>query len=264
MDNKFDVAIVGCGFSGMLCANFLREAGIDNFCILEMGAGLGGVWSHGGVGGYPGAACDVPSYTYLPFLDQTGFIPSKKYVNQSEIAEYAELLADHCNIRDNIRFSRKVLDVSHVDTGTWQLTTWDTANDCAAETFTAAHVVCANGPLSSPRMPELPGVESFKGESFHTARWNYDIDLRGKRVGVIGTGASAAQVITSIVDDVEALTVFQRTPTWAMPRDDEPTPPAIVDAFKAWRLQPKAAPCGLERRATTRPRRAVYFRDAAR
>ena len=89
MEHKFDVAIIGCGFSGLLCANFLREAGVENFCVLEMGAGLGGVWSHGGVGGYPGAACDVPSYTYLPFLDRTGFIPSKKYVNQSEIADYA-------------------------------------------------------------------------------------------------------------------------------------------------------------------------------
>ena len=139
MDKKFDVAIVGCGFSGMLCAHFLRESGVDNFCVLEMGAGLGGVWSHGGVGGYPGAACDVPSYTYLPFLDQTGFIPSKKYVNQTEIADYAERLADHCKIRDHIRFSRKVLDVTYLDTATWQLTTWDTANDCAAETITAAH-----------------------------------------------------------------------------------------------------------------------------
>ncbi|MEC7077340.1 MAG: NAD(P)/FAD-dependent oxidoreductase [Pseudomonadota bacterium] len=232
MDKKFDVAIVGCGFSGMLCAHFLRESGVDNFCVLEMGAGLGGVWSHGGVGGYPGAACDVPSYTYLPFLDQTGFIPSKKYVNQTEIADYAERLADHCKIRDHIRFSRKVLDVTYLDTATWQLTTWDTANDCAAETITAAHVVCANGPLSSPRMPEIPGVDRFQGQSFHTARWDYSVDLRGKRVGIIGTGASAAQVITSIVDDVDTLTVFQRTPTWAMPRDDEPTPPEIVDAFK--------------------------------
>ncbi|MEC7380196.1 MAG: NAD(P)/FAD-dependent oxidoreductase, partial [Pseudomonadota bacterium] len=224
MDKKFDVAIVGCGFSGMLCAHFLRESGVDNFCVLEMGAGLGGVWSHGGVGGYPGAACDVPSYTYLPFLDQTGFIPSKKYVNQTEIADYAERLADHCKIRDHIRFSRKVLDVTYLDTATWQLTTWDTANDCAAETITAAHVVCANGPLSSPRMPEIPGVDRFQGQSFHTARWDYSVDLRGKRVGIIGTGASAAQVITSIADDVDTLTVFQRTPTWAMPRDDEPTP----------------------------------------
>jgi len=233
MEQKFDVAIIGCGFSGMLCANFLREAGIDNFCILEMGAGLGGVWSHGGVGGYPGAACDVPSYTYLPFLDQTGFIPSKKYVNQGEIADYANLLADHCQIRKHIHFSRKVLSVNYVDTATWQLDIWDTENECSAEPVRAAHIVCANGPLSSPRMPEIAGVESFAGPSFHTAKWDYGVDLKGKRVGVIGTGASAAQVITTIADDVAELTVFQRTPTWAMPRDDEPTPPEITDAFKA-------------------------------
>ena len=233
MEQKFDVAIIGCGFSGMLCANFLRTSGITNFCVLEMSPGLGGVWSHGGVGGYPGAACDVPSYTYLPFLDQTGFIPSKKYVNQSEIADYANLLADHCEIREHIRFSSKVLSVDYLDAATWQLDIWDTDKDCPVEPITAAHIVCANGPLSSPRMPEIPGVESFAGESFHTAKWDYAVNLKGKRVGVIGTGASAAQVITTIADDVAELTVFQRTPTWAMPRDDEPTPPEIKDAFKA-------------------------------
>ena len=233
MEQKFDVAIIGCGFSGMLCANFLRASGITNFCVLEMSPGLGGVWSHGGVGGYPGAACDVPSYTYLPFLDQTGFIPSKKYVNQGEIADYANLLADHCEIREHIRFSSKVLSVDYLDTATWQLDIWDTDKDCPVEPIEAAHIVCANGPLSSPRMPEIPGVESFAGESFHTAQWDYAADLKGKHVGVIGTGASAAQVITTIADDVAELTVFQRTPTWAMPRDDEPTPPEIKDAFKA-------------------------------
>ena len=228
-----DVVIVGCGFSGLLCANFLREEGIENVRVFEMNASLGGVWSHGGVGSYPGAACDVPSYTYLPLLDRTGFIPSKKYVNQGEIADYAEMLADHCGIRDLLRFSRKVTDIRYLGTGSWQVTTWDVENDCEGETVTANHVVSANGPLSSPRLPEVPGMASFTGESFHTAAWDRSASLQGKRVGIIGTGASAAQVITSIADDVESLTVIQRTPTWALPRDDEPTPPQIVKAFQA-------------------------------
>ena len=229
--DKYEVAIIGCGFSGLLCANYLREAGVENFCIIEMNTNLGGVWSHGGVGSYPGAACDVPSYTYLPFLDRTGFIPSKKYVSQSEIADYAEMLADYCQIRDKIIFSTKVVEVDYQDLGEWELSTWNIAKGCSGESIRTKHVVCANGPLSSPRMPEVPGMSSFKGESFHTALWDRSADLKGKNVGIIGTGASAAQVITSICDDVDSLTVFQRTATWALPRDDEPTPPEIVKAF---------------------------------
>ena len=232
MKEQFDVVIVGCGFSGLLCSHYLREAGIENVCVFEMNSSLGGVWSHGGVGSYPGAACDVPSYAYLPFLDQTGFIPTKKYVNQTEIADYAEMLADHCGVRDKIRFSRKVTDMTYVGEADWRVSTWDVENDCPGDTVSARHIVSANGPLSSPRMPEVPGMELFQGESFHTAAWDRSASLAGKRVGVIGTGASAAQVITSIADQVESLTVFQRTATWALPRDDEPTPPEIVQAFK--------------------------------
>ena len=230
---RYDVVIVGCGFSGLLCSNYLQKEGVDNVCVFEMNSSLGGVWSHGGVGSYPGAACDVPSYAYLPLLDETGFIPSKKYVNQHEISDYAESLADHCGIREKIHFSRKVTNIEYVKSGQWQVSTWDMEGDRAGETVIAQHVVSANGPLSSPRLPEVPGMESFQGESFHTALWDRDASLAGKRVGVIGTGASAAQVITSIADEVESLTVFQRTPTWALPRDDEPTPPEIVSAFKA-------------------------------
>ena len=105
----YDVAIIGSGFSGITCAHYLKEEGIDNFCILEKNNSLGGVWAHGGVGSYPGAACDVQSYTYLPFLDETGFIPSKRYVSQSEIADYAELLVDHFDIRQHIKFLQKVV-----------------------------------------------------------------------------------------------------------------------------------------------------------
>ena len=133
--DKYDVAIIGCGFSGLLCANYLREAGVENFCIIEMNTNLGGVWSHGGVGSYPGAACDVPSYTYLPFLDRTGFIPSKKYVSQSEIADYAEMLADHCQVREKIIFSTKVVGVAYQDIGDWELSTWNVQRIALANRF---------------------------------------------------------------------------------------------------------------------------------
>ena len=196
-----------------------EKLGVEKFCIIEMNTNLGGVWSHGGVGSYPGAACDVPSYTYLPFLDRTGFIPSKKYVSQSEIADYAERCWQIIvRVREKIIFSTKVVGVAYQDIGDWELNTWNVAESCSGESIRAMHVVCANGPLSSPRMPEVPGMSSFKGESFHTALWDRSANLKGKKVGIIGTGASAAQVITSICDDVDSLTVFQRTATWALPR----------------------------------------------
>ena len=232
MSNQHEVVIVGGGFSGLLCGHFLKEAGIEDFCILEMGASLGGVWQNGGVGGYPGAACDVPSYAYLPFLDRIGFIPSKKYVTQHEIANYTDQLVEYCGLRPHIRFSTKVTDVTYTGSGQWQISTQAMAKDVESADFFASHVVSANGPLSTPRMPEVAGMQQFKGQSFHTAQWDYGVDLKGKHVGIIGTGASAAQVITSIADEVETLTVFQRSATWALPRDDEPTPPEIVEAFK--------------------------------
>lgn len=234
MSNTHEVVIIGGGFSGLLCGYFLKELGIEDFCILEMGASLGGVWQNGGVGGYPGAACDVPSYAYLPFLDRIGFIPSKKYVNQHEIADYTDQLVEYCGLQSHIRFSTKVTAVEYNDDGKgqWQIDTLDMLKGEAGPTYSAAHTVSANGPLSTPRMPEVAGMQHFKGDSFHTAQWDYDVDLKGKNVGIIGTGASAAQVITSIADDVETLTVFQRSATWALPRDDEPTSPEIVEAFE--------------------------------
>ncbi len=232
MMNKYDVVVIGSGFSGLTCGHFLKEEGVENFCILEKNSSLGGVWSHGGVGSYPGAACDVQSYTYLPFLDETGFIPSKRYVSQTEIADYAELLADHFDLRKHIQFQSKVTKIEYLGIQDWHIEVWDSKNDQKKTGIKANHVVCANGPLSSPRMPELGGMELFKGESFHTANWDKNANLKGKKVGIIGTGASAAQVITSIANDVEELVVFQRTPTWAIEREDQPTPPNIIQAFK--------------------------------
>ncbi len=232
---NFEVVVVGAGFSGLLCTNYLKKSGIDSIRVFEMTPSVGGVWANGGVGSYPGAACDVPSYAYLPLLDQTGFIPTKKYVSQPEISAYAELLTDHVGIRDCIRFSRKVIEARYLDDDKriWQITTVDTESGEDIEVVTCKHFVSANGPLSSPRLPEFGGMESFNGESFHTAQWDKSADLSGKRVGIIGTGASAAQVITSIADQVESLHVFQRTPTWALPREDELTPDDVRSQFHA-------------------------------
>lgn len=175
------VVVVGAGFSGLLCTSYLKEAGIEDVCLFEKNASVGGVWSYGGVGAYPGASCDVPAYTYLPFLDRAGFIPSKKYVSQQEIASYAEMLTDYCGIRDQMHFNRKVVELRCINDGecVWQVTTEDAITGEPAEIVTCQHVV------------------------------------------------------TAICDDVEHLTVFQRTPTWCLPRDDEPTPPEMIEQFKA-------------------------------
>jgi cation diffusion facilitator CzcD-associated flavoprotein CzcO len=235
INEHYQVVIIGAGFSGLLCANYLKEAGIRNIKILEMAPSVGGVWSKKGVGAYPGAACDVPSYIYLPLLDRTKFIPSKKYVSQPEIAEYAEMLTDHIGVRENISFCRKVIELRYLgdQQNKWQVATVNAKTGEPEGTITCIHVVSANGPLSSPRMPELGGMESFKGESFHTAQWDRKANLKEKRVAIIGTGASAAQVITSIADEVESLHVFQRTPTWVLRRDDEPTSPELKRQFEA-------------------------------
>ena len=232
---NFEVIIVGAGFSGLLCTNYLKKAGVNSIRVFEMTPSVGGVWANGGVGSYPGAACDVPSYAYLPLLDQTRFIPTKKYVSQPEISAYAELLTDHVGIRDSIRFSRKVIEAKYLggDKKIWQITTVDTESEEDVQVVTCKHFVSANGPLSSPRLPEFGGMESFNGESFHTAQWDKSADLSGKRVGIIGTGASAAQVITSIANQVESLHVFQRTPTWALPREDELTPDDVRNEFES-------------------------------
>ena len=112
--DHFSVVVIGSGFSGLLCTTYLKDAGVESVRVFEMTPAVGGVWSKGGVGAYPGAACDVPAYTYLPFLDRTGFVPSKKYVSQPEISGYAELLTDHAGIRDHIVFERKVTGVKYL------------------------------------------------------------------------------------------------------------------------------------------------------
>ena len=167
----------------------------------------------------------------LPKLKESGCTD----VSQPEISAYAELLTDHAGVRDSIVFERKVTRLRYIGRGAavWEVSTVDTATGEPTDVVTCTHVVAANGPLSSPRLPEFDGMDEFQGESFHTAQWDQSASLAGKRVGVIGTGASAAQVITTIADEVEELLVFQRTPTWCVPRNDEPTPDDMRAQFEA-------------------------------
>ncbi|WP_263169164.1 flavin-containing monooxygenase [Streptomyces sp. SCSIO ZS0520] len=204
------VAVIGSGFGGLGAAVRLRREGITDFVILERASGVGGTWRDNS---YPGCACDVPSHLY-----SFSFAPHpdwpRTFSGQRHIWEYLEYVADTFRLRPHLRFDSEV-----------KLARWDTEKlwwelETASGTLTADVVVSATGPLSDPKIPAVPGLDSFPGKVFHSAKWDHDYDLRGKRVAMIGTGASAIQIVPAIQKDVARLTLFQRTPPWVMPRVD--------------------------------------------
>ncbi|AXQ31147.1 NAD(P)/FAD-dependent oxidoreductase [Solimonas sp. K1W22B-7] len=204
------IAIIGAGFGGIGLAIKLREAGIGDFTILERADALGGTWYHNS---YPGCACDVPSALYsYSFAQNPDW--SRKYGAQPEILAYLRGVAQRYEIERHIRFGQELIE-AHWDEATqrWQLATNHGA-------LTADVLVSACGPFNDPLIPRLPGLENFKGAAFHTARWDHQHRLGGRNVAVIGTGASAIQVIPAIQPQVRKLSVFQRTPTWIVPRWD--------------------------------------------
>jgi len=213
------VAVVGSGFGGLGAAVRLRREGITDFVVLERADSVGGTWRDNS---YPGCACDVPSHLY-----SFSFAPNSEwprtFSGQGHIRAYLEKVADVFGIRPHLRFGSEVKRME------WdaQRLRWDI--ETASGRLSADFVVSATGPLSDPRLPDVPGLDTFPGEVFHSARWNHDYDLRGKRVAVIGTGASAIQIVPAIQPLVSELTLFQRTPAWVMPRVDR----AITAAERA-------------------------------
>jgi len=206
-----EILIVGAGFAGLGMGIQLKQAGVDNFLILEQSAGVGGTWYDNR---YPGAACDVPSHLYSYSFEKNPSW-SRAYADQSEILAYLEHCADKYGVRPHIRFRRKVVGARFDEgRGLWSVQTED------GRTYTTRALITGCGALSKPSYPQIPGLSSFQGTLFHTARWRKDVSLDGKRVGVIGTGASAVQVVPSIVDKVAKLSVFQRTPGWVLPKRD--------------------------------------------
>jgi cation diffusion facilitator CzcD-associated flavoprotein CzcO len=208
-----DVVVVGAGFSGIGAAIKLDEAGFSDFVVLEEGDGVGGAW-HWNT--YPGIAVDIPSFSYqFSFEKRSDW--SRVYAPGSELKSYAEQCVDKYGVRDRIRLNTRVVGSTFdEDTNAWRI---QTAN---GERLTARFVIGATGVFSQPKPPDIPGIESFAGPTMHTARWDHSVDVRGKRVAVIGTGASAIQVIPAIAPEVERLTVFQRTPIWCLPKLDAP------------------------------------------
>ncbi|MEU4210216.1 NAD(P)/FAD-dependent oxidoreductase [Streptomyces sp. NPDC026206] len=204
------VAVIGSGFGGLGAAVRLRREGITDFVVLERADAVGGTWRDNT---YPGCACDVPSHLY-----SFSFAPNpawpRNFSGQPHIRAYLEHLTDTFGLRPHLRLNSEVRDLRwDADQLHWEVVT-------ARGTYTADVVVSATGPLSDPRVPDVPGLDAFPGKVFHSARWDHGYDLRGKRVAMVGTGASAIQIVPAIQPEVSRLTLFQRTPAWVLPRAD--------------------------------------------
>jgi cation diffusion facilitator CzcD-associated flavoprotein CzcO len=207
----YQVIVIGSGFSGINAGICLKRAGITDFVILERADDVGGTWRDNT---YPGCACDVPSVVYSYSFEQHPDW-SRSFAGNSEIQQYIRDCLEKFDLGPWLRFGADVRQAVFDDRlGIWRLTLTE------GKQLTARAVVSAVGGLVNPAYPVVPGLDTFKGTQFHTARWRHDVDLKGKRVAVIGTGASAVQVIPAIQPTVARLKVFQRTPAWVLPKPD--------------------------------------------
>jgi cation diffusion facilitator CzcD-associated flavoprotein CzcO len=214
------VAIIGAGFGGLGAAIELRRAGIDDFKIIEKWDGVGGTWR---ANTYPGVAVDIPSFIYSFSYEQRGNW-SRLFAPGAELLAYAEDVADRHELRPHIRFGTAVSSMTFDESDDlWRL---ELEGDEGRQTMTARFVISAIGALERPVLPDIPGIDDFDGTIVHTARWDHGVDLRGKRVACIGTGASALQLIPEIAEDVASLDVYQRTPIWVAPKVDPRIGPA--------------------------------------
>lgn len=207
----FEVAVIGAGFSGIGTAIKLDEAGIGDWVLLEEGDGVGGAW-HWNT--YPGIGVDIPSFSYQFSFEQRSDW-SRVYAEGAELRDYADDCVDRYGLRLRIRFGARVTAAAFdAESHLWRLEVAE------GPPVSARFVVGATGVFSQPKPPEIPGLGEFAGTVMHTARWDHDVELRGRRVALIGTGASAVQVIPAIAPEVEHLTVLQRTPVWCLPKPD--------------------------------------------
>ncbi|MDQ3757603.1 MAG: NAD(P)/FAD-dependent oxidoreductase [Actinomycetota bacterium] len=204
------VAVVGTGFAGVAAVVRLKQAGFHDVVVFERGTDVGGTWRDNT---YPGCQCDVPSHLYsLSFAPNPDW--SRTYSMQPEIAAYLRRTAEQFDVLPHVRFG------TPVEQARWDAAEQHWVLDTPAGVHTADVVVMANGPMSSPKVPTLPGIDRFEGATFHSAQWDHGHDLAGERVAVVGTGASAIQFVPAIQPEVERLVVFQRTPPWVLPHRD--------------------------------------------
>jgi cation diffusion facilitator CzcD-associated flavoprotein CzcO len=210
-NTDFPIVIIGSGFGGIGMAIRLKQAGIHSFTIFERASEIGGTWRDNT---YPGAGCDVPSHVYS-FSFEPNPDWSRMYAESGEIHAYLLRCVEKYELRPHLRLNIGITEARFDEgRGLWTLRT------SVGETVNARAVVAGVGALVDPKLPQIKDLATFRGKMFHTARWNHDYDITGKRVAVIGTGASAVQVVPSIAPVVDKLSVFQRTPAWVVPRRD--------------------------------------------
>lgn len=231
----FDVIVVGGGFGGLLTAAELRTRGISNFKIVEQGGDFGGTWYWNR---YPGVRCDIESYIYMPLLEEVGTIPKERYSTGAEIFAHCQAIGRHYDLYDRALFQTKVTSIIWSDADSH----WHVETD-RGDQLRARFVTVSQGPLAKVKLPSIPGIKSFKGKLFHSARWDYGYTggnasggmtgLSDKRVAVIGTGATAVQIVPKLAESAGHLYVFQRTPSAIDERNNSTTD---LDWFRA---QPK-------------------------
>ena len=226
--DEMDVVVVGGGFGGLTAAAKLREAGLDRIRIIDKAGDLGGTWYWNR---YPGVACDIESYIYLPMLEQVGTMPSRKYAPGEEIRRHARAIGETFDLYRDALFGTEVTSAVYDEAAH----RWTVRTD-RGDTITTRYLIISSGPFNRPKLPGIPGVSDFTGHTFHTSRWDYAYTgggpggarmdrLAGKRVAVIGTGATAIQVVPHLAAAAAHLYVVQRTPSTVDTRDDAPTDP---------------------------------------
>ena len=223
--DEVNVVIIGGGFGGLLAGARLSEAGVKEVRIIEAGGDFGGTWYWNR---YPGAQCDIESYCYLPLIEELGYVPKEKYSFAREIYEHSQRIAQHYKLYDNACFQTRVTELR------WdqKAVRWIVSTD-RGDAMRARFVIMATGPLNRPKLPAIPGIEDFKGHTFHTSRWDYNYTggdhsggltkLADKSLAIIGTGATAVQCIPFVGEHAKQLYVFQRTPSSVDVRGNKPT-----------------------------------------
>ena len=238
LTDECEILVVGAGFAALLLWYKLRAAGFTDVRFCERGGDVGGTWCWNR---YPGIACDVESYSYLPLLEEMAYIPTMKFASGFEILEYCQSMAVKFGFYERCLFHTTVGETIWDEAaGRWSVTT------DRGDNMRARYLILANGILTTPRLARIDGMESFQGEAFHTSRWDYNIDLKGKRVGIIGTGATSVQAVPELAKIVKELYVFQRTPSSIDVRDQRATTP---EEYETWAKEPGWARARRERLA---------------